>query len=292
MGVELDVHRPALLAPGEGETIVDQPERTLRILADRNELTLTWFRYVPGEKGPDPHVHRRHTDAFYVLEGELEVGLGPDVQPVRGEAGTLAAAPSNVVHTFRNASDSTAVFLNVHAPSKGFGDMLRARRDGREEDVERFDQYDPPADGGRPFTDAVVSGPGAGEQVGRESSVLVKAGAPDGDGHLSVFETVLPPGYSGPPLHLHRKTVETFLVLDGTVVFTVGETEAELDTGAFVLVPPHLPHTFFNPEDTEARCLTIASPGGVEEFIREAASANAGDLAVFGARHDTFLTGS
>src|SRR5436309_5636575 len=180
MRVELDVHRPLLLAPGEGETITDRPERTLRILADREELTLTWFRYVPGEKGPDPHVHRRHTDAFYVLEGEVELGLGPEVQRVRGEAGMFAAAPPNVVHTFRNASDATTVFLNVHAPSMGFGDMLRARRDGRDEDAERFDQFDPPADGGRSLADAVDSGPGEGEWIESRSRILVKAGARDG----------------------------------------------------------------------------------------------------------------
>ncbi|HYX87963.1 MAG TPA: cupin domain-containing protein [Gaiellaceae bacterium] len=290
--MELDVHRPALLVPGEGETVTDRPERTLRILADRDELTVTWFRYVPGEKGPDPHIHRQHTDAFYVLEGEVEFGLGPEVQAVRGEAGTLAAAPSNVVHTFRNASDATAIFLNVHAPSMGFGDMLRARRDGREEDVERFDQFDPPAGGGRALADAVVSASGKGDWIESRSRILVKAGAQDGDGHLAVFETVLPSGYPGPPLHLHRKTAEGFLVLDGTVVFTVGETEAELDTGAFALVPPHLPHTFSNPEDAEARCLTIASPGGVEEFIRAAASADPSELAALGARYDTFLAGA
>jgi quercetin dioxygenase-like cupin family protein len=289
--VELDVHRPLLLAPGEGETIADRRERTARILADRDELTLTWFRYEPGEKGPDPHIHRRHTDAFYVLEGELELGLGPEVRPVRGQVGTLAAAPSNVVHTFRNASDATAIFLNVHAPSMGFGDMLRARREGRDEDAERFDQFDPPTGGGRPFADALVNGPGEGERVEGESWILVKAGARDGDGHLSVFETVLPAGYSGPPLHFHRRTAEAFIVLDGTVAFTAGETEAELDYGAVAFVPPSIPHTFFNPAESEARCLTIASPGGIEELIREAVSADPAELAALGARHDTFLPG-
>src|SRR5919198_4028107 len=184
MRVELDVHRPLLLAPGEGETVTDRPERTLRILADREELTLTWFRYVPGEKGPDPHIHRQHTDAFYVLEGELELGLGPDVQAMRGQAGTLAAAPPNVVHTFRNASNSTAVFLNIHAPSMGFGDMLRARRDGREEDAEHFDQFEPPDDGGRPLEDAIVCGPGEGERLARKAGVnVIKGELPE----LSLF---------------------------------------------------------------------------------------------------------
>src|SRR2546428_9348815 len=117
MRVELDVHRPLLLVPGEGEVVTDRPERTLRILADLDDLIVTWFRYESGEEGPDPHVHHHHTDAFYVLEGELEQRLGPERQSVRAPAGTFAAAPPNVVHTFRNESHATATFLNLHAPS-------------------------------------------------------------------------------------------------------------------------------------------------------------------------------
>src|SRR6266568_4455291 len=83
MGMELDVAQPLLLAPGEGETTTDRPERTLRILCELEQLIVTWFRYEPGEKGPDPHIHRRHADAFYVLEGEVDFGLGPDVKRIR-----------------------------------------------------------------------------------------------------------------------------------------------------------------------------------------------------------------
>jgi len=158
--VGLDAAWVVFLRPGEGETIFDGRERTIRVLADRDELALTWFRYQPGEDGPEPHVHRRHTDAFYVLEGELELGLGPDVARRTATAGTLAAAPPNVVHTFSNASAGTVVFLNIHAPSMGFAEMLRAARDGREEKAEKFDQFAPPADGGRPLSDAVFRGPG------------------------------------------------------------------------------------------------------------------------------------
>src|SRR5437764_6504449 len=131
MGMELDVAQPVLLAPGEGETTTDRAERTLRILVDLEQLIVTWFRYEPGEEGPEPHIHRHHTDAFYVLEGELDFGLGPDVTWSRGGPGTYAAAPPGVVHTFRNSSDDTAIFLNIHAPSMGFGDVVRGR--GRED---------------------------------------------------------------------------------------------------------------------------------------------------------------
>src|SRR5215211_5050214 len=55
----------ALIAPGEGETITDKEHRHVAILAERDELTITRSRYGPGERGPDPHVHRDHTDAFY-----------------------------------------------------------------------------------------------------------------------------------------------------------------------------------------------------------------------------------
>ena len=72
---------------------------------------------------------------------------------VTGPPGTLAAAPPNVVHTFRNASDATAIFLNLHVPSLGFGDYMRGRNPA-------FDQHEPPPDGGRPLADAVLSGPG------------------------------------------------------------------------------------------------------------------------------------
>jgi quercetin dioxygenase-like cupin family protein len=31
----------------------------------------------PGSPGPRPHIHRHHEEAFYVLEGELTVRVGP-----------------------------------------------------------------------------------------------------------------------------------------------------------------------------------------------------------------------
>src|SRR3954447_23354533 len=137
MGVQLDDQPPLLTPPGEGETVTDRPERTLRILGELDELIVTWFRYEPGEQGPDAHIHQHHTDAFYVLEGELELSLGPELTTFQAEPGDFAGAPPGVVHTFRNASDSTVVFLNLHVPSSGFGDHIRGKSDD-------FDQLDPP----------------------------------------------------------------------------------------------------------------------------------------------------
>ena len=243
---------------------------------------MTWFRYEPGEKGPEPHIHRHHTDAFYLLEGELEFTLGPDLETSTVAPGSFVGAPPRVVHTFRNASDSTAIFLNVHAPSMGFGDHIRGR-------IKDFDQLDPPADGGRSLEDAVFSGPGEGERLEGRSTTIVKAGGGDCDGQLAVYETILPADNTGPPLHFHRRTAETFLVLDGTFEFTLGDEHAILEPGFFALVPPSVPHTFANEGDDEARCLTVTGPAGVEAFIREAVRSGGADLAALGEQHDTFL---
>ena len=256
----LDAAHVVFLRPGEGETIFDGRERTIRVLADRDELALTWFRYQPGEDGPEPHVHRRHTDAFYVLEGELELGLGPDVARRTATAGTLAAAPPNVVHTFSNASAGTVVFLNIHAPSMGFAEMLRAARDGREEKAEKFDQFAPPADGGRPLSDAVFRGPGEGDSIKiGESSAVSKAEGPDVDGFFSMMETTLAPRFEGPVLNHAGALVGTLYVLEGTLSIELGDEQIEAGPGAFAQVPAGKA-TFANRSAQEVRVLNLIAP--------------------------------
>ena len=111
---------------GEGETITRLPRREVVVLADHPDITITWTRYASGEPGPDLHVHREHTDAFYVLEGELTFPVGPRAEPVRVPAGGFVAVPPHVVHTFVNDSGAEASWLNLHAPDKGFAAYLRA----------------------------------------------------------------------------------------------------------------------------------------------------------------------
>jgi quercetin dioxygenase-like cupin family protein len=260
--VKLEAERPVVLHPGEGETVFDRAERTIRILTDRDELTLTWFRYEPGQEGPEPHVHRRHTDAFYVLGGELEFGLGPDVTRMTAAAGTLAAAPPNVVHTFRNSSDATVVFLNIHAPSMGFAEMLRAARDGRAGDEGDFDQFEPPADGGRPVSDAVFHGLGEGESVNiGESRAVLKAHGSEEDGFLSLVERTLESGFRGRPQHRPGAPLDIFYVLEGTLSLQSAGEWIHAGPGAFGIVPRGHSHTFANQSEQGVRLLNITCGG-------------------------------
>jgi mannose-6-phosphate isomerase-like protein (cupin superfamily) len=139
--------------PGEGEVVGDTADRRVEILCDRNELVVTWTRFGPRRDGASPHVHRAHSDLFFVLAGELTFFVGPEAEERVLPQGTLAFAPPLLVHGFRNGGDGELRYLNLHAPSGGFADYLR----GRNPD---FDQWEPPADGGLPLTEAVIVPPG------------------------------------------------------------------------------------------------------------------------------------
>ena len=141
----------------QGETITEREARDVILLVAREETSMTWSRYGAGERGPDPHVHREHTDSVYVLEGALAFRLGPELERTVVPAGGFVAVPPNLVHAFANEGDVEARFLNVHTPDGGFAAFMRGRRDGI--DV-GFDSFDPPADGGLPAEAATVVRPG------------------------------------------------------------------------------------------------------------------------------------
>ena len=162
-----------MLRREDGETITARERRDVILLTAGDDLTVTWSRYAAGERGPDLHVHREHIDAFYVLEGELTFGVGPDGDPVRVGPGGFVAVPPDVAHGFANESDAEVCWLNFHAPDKGFAAYLRDARDGKDA---AFDSFDPPADGGRPGSEVIVTAPGEGERRG--TAILIKAALP------------------------------------------------------------------------------------------------------------------
>jgi mannose-6-phosphate isomerase-like protein (cupin superfamily) len=110
-------------------------------------MSLTYNRYSQGEDGPEPHIHREHSDCWWILSGTLTFEAAGE--RVELGAGQFILVPPNVVHTFRNEHEEDAFFLNFHVPDKGFADNLRGTSEG-------FDSFDPPTDGGRPFSDVVI----------------------------------------------------------------------------------------------------------------------------------------
>jgi quercetin dioxygenase-like cupin family protein len=246
-----------------GEKLVDIREATVLILADRPELVATYARLEP-EGGPPLHVHRVQADSFVMLGGELEVELGPEQRTLG--AGITWSAPPGVAHTYRHEDTSEVQFLNFHTPGMGFAEYLFGQRSA--EDV---DQYEPPEDGGRPASDAVVL-PFAeeGETVTDrpERTIRILADFPE----LTLTWTRYVSGEEGPGPHIHKEHVDAFFVLSGELVFRVGP---ELDRvvagpGTFVLAPPEVVHTFRNEGPDEATWLNLHAPSkGFASFLRD-----------------------
>ena len=105
----------------KGETISRGERREVVLLADQPQVSITWSRYAPGERGPDLHIHREHTDAFYVLDGELTVLVGPGGERLAVRAGgfvaVLSATGSSTATTrCPRASSSGASRSHCQAP--------------------------------------------------------------------------------------------------------------------------------------------------------------------------------
>ena len=102
------------------------------------------------------------------------------------------------------------------------------------------------------------------------SSILFKVPTSETAGGLFVMEhTHLLPG--GPPLHLHQSQEEWFYVMEGEVVFQVGEQRVHLHAGDSVLAPRRVPHTFSSVGTTPSRMIIAFCPAvKMEQYFRDA----------------------
>ncbi len=242
---------PIVIAPGAGEIIGDAPDRRVEVLSDADHLHVTWSRFGPGRDGAGRHVHYKHTDLFYVLEGELTVKLGAGRDETAVQVGSLAIVPPLVVHGFRNASDDHVRYLNLHAPGEGFIDYMRGLRDGTGVD---FDQHDPPPDGGRPQSEATVGG---AEMVIDRPDLRVRSLA-DFD-ELAVTETWIGAGETSSPEEDDRDGLESIYVLEGELAIALGDRALAAPAGTWVQLPPGSGYEV-SPAGSPARFLTVRAP--------------------------------
>jgi mannose-6-phosphate isomerase-like protein (cupin superfamily) len=92
-----------VLGPGEGKAIpLPGARMVFKALSGRasGDYIVGEFTAEGGFAGPRPHVHRKHEELFYVLEGEFDFFLGN--RSVRLGPGSFINVPPGVVHDFRN----------------------------------------------------------------------------------------------------------------------------------------------------------------------------------------------
>lgn len=107
----------------------DGDNRAGSILAASENLSLTYGTRPGGERVTGLHVHQ-HTEAFYVLEGELTFQVGAECETVTLGAGGFVAVPPGVAHAYGTAGVEPARWLVVHAPDGGFAAFLRGLVEG------------------------------------------------------------------------------------------------------------------------------------------------------------------
>jgi quercetin dioxygenase-like cupin family protein len=158
---------------GEQEPILRSDSREISLLVADENLSLTDASSPPGERVTDPHIHQ-HTEAFYVLEGELTFEVGRERETITIGAGGLVATPPSLAHSYLTAGDHPARWLIIHASDGGFAAFMRGIRDGVKVEWEIAPV---PPDGGLPADHAIVNLPSSEPLSSRRLNVPV----PDSD---------------------------------------------------------------------------------------------------------------
>ena len=115
--------------------------------------------------------------------------------------------------------------------------------------------------------EGVRSGPGEGERFENDIRVaLIKCALP---GLTTIEFTVETDRDFGPEPHVHHDHTDSFYVLEGEVLFTVGDETFRGGPGTFVAAPPGVRHGFkVPPNEGRVRFLNVHAPGGFEQEMR------------------------
>ena len=107
----------AVLGPGEGKQM-SVMGNDLCVKAGANDtggaFSVMEYSAGAGFGGPPPHVHQRMVEAFYVLEGELNVTVGKET--ARAGPGGFVLVSAGTVHTFSNQGTVPAKFILLVSP--------------------------------------------------------------------------------------------------------------------------------------------------------------------------------
>jgi quercetin dioxygenase-like cupin family protein len=259
-----DVDTAGVIVPiTDGEAILRREKREISILVAREEVTITHARYAAGEQVAGPHVHHEHTDAFYVLDGELTFEIGREAEMITVSQGGFVAAPPQVAHSFRNDSDRPARWLTIHAHDGGFAAFMRGARDGVEVD---WDISAVPARGGLPASEAIVSPEAGGERLESGNRLCwLRCALPD----LCVAEWHLGGSHTGLPFHDPHSQVDSFFVIEGELDAMLAGRRQTVGPGTLISVTRGVQHPLNYRGPEPARMLSLHTPdGGFADYLR------------------------
>jgi mannose-6-phosphate isomerase-like protein (cupin superfamily) len=107
-----------VLRPGEGRLYTARGSRMFfKAVAEQDDgdFSLMERTLPPGGRRPPPHRHSNCSEAYFVLDGAVQVQIeGRDLDV--GSQG-FVLVPRGTAHTFGNATDDEARLLVIHAPA-------------------------------------------------------------------------------------------------------------------------------------------------------------------------------
>jgi len=109
-------HRASVVRAGEGKSVwLVGDTYTFKATSESTGGAFALIEAsVPPGGGPPPHVHTREDEAFYLLDGVLEVTA--DGEEMLARAGDFVYLPRGTVHFFRNPSAAATRALIVASP--------------------------------------------------------------------------------------------------------------------------------------------------------------------------------
>ena len=107
--------KPIYIKPDNSATSIGGTK--IRFEQTNNQFSSFEHRLPPKTMGPPPHVHRDLDEIMRVIKGTVSVLVGEEVFQV--EEGGWHLRPHNIVHTFWNAGDEPAIFIEFY-PNQNF----------------------------------------------------------------------------------------------------------------------------------------------------------------------------
>lgn len=86
------------------------------------------------------------------------------------------------------------------------------------------------------------------------------------EGTAGLVEARIPPAMSGPPLHVHPCSEETYYIIDGALIMHIGGEVTTITAGGVAYISRQTEHTWATPLDSGAHFLTLHTPGGYEQY--------------------------
>ena len=85
-------------------------------------------------------------------------------------------------------------------------------------------------------------------------------------GTAALVEAHVPAAMSGPPLHTHPNSEETYFVISGALIMQVDDEVTEIGPGGLAYITRGSRHTWATPATVETHFVTLHTPGGYEKY--------------------------